>query len=67
MSFTCQNPTCSVALSKQVFAKQLYDILNGKCPGCQGLLLDDTLLSEDDEQLIASLPYVFLNQQYFTF
>ncbi len=61
MSFTCQNPTCAIAISKQDFAKQLYDVLNGKCPGCQQPLVElkvVPLLSEEDEKLIASLPYV---------
>jgi tetratricopeptide (TPR) repeat protein len=63
MSFICQNPTCAIAISKQEFAKQLYDVLNGNCPGpgCQQPLVElkvEPLLSEDDEQLIASLPYV---------
>jgi tetratricopeptide (TPR) repeat protein len=61
MLYTCQNNTCAIALSKQEFAKQLFDILNGKCPGCQQPLVElneASLLSEEDEQLIASLPYV---------
>ncbi len=58
MSFICQNPNCAIAISKQEFVKQLYDVLNGKCPGCQSPLLEDNLLSEYDEKLIASLPYV---------
>jgi tetratricopeptide (TPR) repeat protein len=58
MSFICQNPTCAIAISKQEFAKQLYDILKGKCPECQGPLLEDNFLREDDEKLIAALPYV---------
>ena len=51
MSYTCQNNTCSIALSKQEFAKQLYNFLKGKCPECQGPLLDDNFLSEEDEKL----------------
>ncbi len=61
MPFICQNPTCDIAISKQEFVKQLYDVLKGKCPVCQQPLvelIESPLLSEQDEKLIASLPYV---------
>jgi len=55
MSFTCQNPTCAIALSKAAFPVSM------NCPVCQQPLVElkeAPLLSEEDEQLIASLPYV---------
>lgn len=61
MPFICQNQNCAIAISKQEFAKQLFDVLNGNCPECQQPLVElkvEPLISEEDEQLIASLPYV---------
>ena len=61
MPFICQNQNCAIAISKQEFAKQLFDVLNGNCPGCQQPLVElkvEPLISEQDEKLIASLPYV---------
>jgi hypothetical protein len=55
MFFTCQNPTCAIAISKAAFPN------TGNCPLCQQPLVElkeETLLSEVDEKLIASLPYV---------
>ena len=55
MSYICQNPTCAIAISKAAFPVPM------NCPVCQQPLvelIEDSLLSEEDEKLIASLPYV---------
>lgn len=55
MYYTCQNPTCAIAISKATFPVPI------NCPVCQQPLVElkeDSLLSEEDEKLIASLPYV---------
>lgn len=55
MSFICQNFTCAIAISKAVFPNP------GNCLVCQQQLLElkeTSSISEEDEQLISSLPYV---------
>jgi len=55
MSFICQNNTCAIAISKATFP------VATNCPVCQQPLvelIDSSLLSQEDELLIASLPYV---------
>jgi hypothetical protein len=55
MSFVCQNSNCTIAFSKAAFPVSM------NCPVCQQPLVElkvEPLLSEEDEQLIASLPYV---------
>jgi tetratricopeptide (TPR) repeat protein len=55
MSYTCLNTTCAIALSKATFPV----VMN--CPVCQQPLqevLETSSISETDEQLIATLPYV---------
>ena len=55
MSFICQNITCSIAIIKA----NIPDA--GNCPVCKQPLVElkeTPLLSEEDEKLIASLPYV---------
>ncbi len=64
MSYICQNKTCAIAISKAAFNIPM------NCQKCQQSLVElkeASLFSEEAEQLIASLPYSFLNQQYFTF
>ena len=55
MKFICQNPTCAIAISKAAFPAAM------NCPVCaQALveLVESNELSAEDENLIASLPYV---------
>jgi len=55
MSFICKNTTCAIAISKAAFPVPM------NCPVCQQSLVElkeTPLISEEDEQLIASLPYV---------
>lgn len=55
MPFICQNPTCAIAISKAAFPVLM------NCPVCQQPLVElkaESLISEQDEKLIASLPYV---------
>jgi hypothetical protein len=55
MSYTCLNTTCAIALSKATFPVAM------NCPVCQQPLqevLETSSISESDEQLIATLPYV---------
>jgi len=55
MSYTCLNTTCAIALSKATFPVAM------NCPVCQQPLqevLETSIISETDEQLIAALPYV---------
>jgi tetratricopeptide (TPR) repeat protein len=55
MSFICQNITCSIAIIKANIPDP------GNCPVCQQPLVELTqspLLSDQDEKLITSLPYV---------
>lgn len=55
MSFICQNITCSIAIIKA----NIPDA--GNCPVCKQPLVElkeTPLLSDEDEKLIASLPYV---------
>jgi hypothetical protein len=55
MSYICQNSTCAIAISKATFPVPM------NCLVCQQPLVElkeEPLLSEEDEKLIASLPYV---------
>ena len=55
MSYTCLNTPCAIALSKATFPLAM------NCPVCQLPLqevLETSLISESDEQLISILPYV---------
>jgi tetratricopeptide (TPR) repeat protein len=55
MNFNCQTPTCAIALSKASFPVAM------NCPVCQTLLVkqeEEPAISADEENLIASLPYV---------
>jgi len=64
VSYICQNKTCSIAIFKTTYPIPM------NCPLCQQPLVElkeVPLLFEEYEQFIASLPYAFLNQQYFSF
>ena len=64
MSYICQNKTYAIAIPKATFHIPM------NCQKYQQPLVElkeASLFSEEAEQLIASLPYSFLNQQYFTF
>ena len=53
--YICSTPSCAIALSKAAFPVSM------NCPVCQQALtelIEKTLLSEEDEQLISNLPYV---------
>ena len=55
MTLIFENTTCAIAISKAAFPVPM------NCPVCQQPLVkinEDALISEEDEQLIASLPYV---------
>ena len=55
MKFICQNPTCAIAISKAAFPAAM------NCPVCaQALveLIESNELNDEEENLIASLPYV---------
>ena len=55
MSFICKNQNCAIAISKAAFPVAM------NCPVCQQPLeelKEKDALSEADETLIASLPYV---------
>jgi len=55
MKFICQTQTCAIAISKAAFPASMA------CPVCSKALvelIDSNELSEEDENLIASLPYV---------
>ena len=55
MIFSCNNSNCAICISKATFPLEM------NCPVCQQPLVElseSPLLSEEDEKLIASLPYV---------
>jgi len=53
--YVCVTPSCAIGISKATFPTAM------NCPVCQvplTLQTNESILSEEDEQLIASLPYV---------
>ncbi len=55
MKYICQTPTCAIAISKAAFPSAMA------CPVCSAALfelIESNELPEEDEKLIASLPYV---------